>query len=154
MSGGGGTAAGTKGPGSGSWWWTDNGSKCEEAEETRAAPCGRGSGNLEQERFVSSWLEVGFVALIPQGVPAEVRLRRGKQRWKGVPAGMPSHPGNADYCDWLSLATVADALAPWQREQEIAAIIEDVLVKCSLITARGLSWSPTVWDLKAKQAAL
>jgi hypothetical protein len=50
-------------------------------------------------------------------------------------------------------ATVADVLAPWWREQEIAAIVEET---CKLLpyTARGFSWSPTEWDLKAKQAAL
>jgi hypothetical protein len=47
---------------------------------------------------------------------------------------------------------VADALAPWQRERAIAEIVEDAR-KLLPYTARGLSWSPTSWDLKARQAA-
>jgi hypothetical protein len=49
-------------------------------------------------------------------------------------------------------ANVADALGPWRREQEIAAIVEDAR-RALPYTAQGLSWSPTEWDLKARQAA-
>ena len=130
----------------GLWWWTDNGSNVRKPKNASGTVRQRKRNSKRAVRFLMAGSRFG---VDPPGCSCRGPARRGKQGG-GVPAGMPSHPGNADIA--TGSATVADALAPWQREQEIAAIIEDVRQMLPF-TARGLSWSPTVWDLKAKQAA-
>jgi excisionase family DNA binding protein len=102
----------------------------------------------QREHFVSSWLEVAL-AIIPWGVPADVRL--------DVVSKVEDFLQECQLTKESQIRRVladivADALAPWQREKAIAAIIEDAR-KLLPFMARGLSWSPTEWDLKAKQAA-
>jgi hypothetical protein len=121
--------------------------KREEAEERdrrRAAE----ETQSQKQRFVSSWLEVGL-ELIPEGVPAEVRLEVMSKLKEFL---RECHLPTEMQMLRMVTATVMDALAPWQREEQIAAIVEDARQSLPY-TARGLSWSPTEWDLRAKQAA-
>ncbi|MFZ0361769.1 MAG: helix-turn-helix domain-containing protein [Terriglobales bacterium] len=116
----------------------------EERERRRAAE----EAQSRQERFVSSWLGVGL-ALIPKGVPAEVQrdvVRKVEEFLQECKVTQEMQILR------LVTATVADALSPWQREQEITTIVEEARQMLPYM-ARGVSGSPTVWDLKAKQAA-
>jgi len=118
--------------------------EAEERERRRAAE----AAQAQRERFVSLWLEVGLGA-IPGDVPADVRLEvvsKLEDFLKECRLTKEAHILR------MVTAIAADALAPWQREKAIAAIIEDAR-KLLPYTARGLSWCPTKWDLKAKQAA-
>ena len=112
----------------------------EEHERHRAAE----EAQSRKERFVSSWLEVGL-ALIPDGAPAKARLD-GASKLKDFL--QECHPTNEMQLLRMVTATVSEALAPWRREQEVAAILEDA--RQLLPYAAREEW----WELKAKQAAL
>lgn len=118
--------------------------EAEERDRRRAAE----EAQSQREQFVSSWLEVGL-ALIPEDVPAEVRLDVVSKLEDFL---QECHLTKEMQILRMVTATVADALAPWRREQEIAAIIEDARQSLPYM-ARGFPWSPTEWDLKARQAA-
>lgn len=118
--------------------------EAEERERRRAAE----EAQVQRQRFISSWLEVAL-ALIPWGVPADVRLDVVTKVEDFLQeCQLPKEP----QIRRMVADIVADALAPWQRDKEIGAIIEDTR-KLLPYTARGLPWSPTGWDLKARQAA-
>ncbi len=117
--------------------------EAEERDRRRAAK----EAQSRKERIVSAWLEVGL-ALIPEGVPAEVRLDVVSKVEELL---QECHLTQETQILRLVTATVADVLAPWQREQDITAIIEEACATLPF-AAQGLSWSPTEWDLKARQA--
>src|ERR1022692_3036471 len=118
--------------------------EAEERERRRAAE----EAQAQRQRFISSWLEVAL-ALIPWGVPADVRLDVvSKVEDFLQECQLTKEP----QIRRMVADIVADALAPWQRDQEIAAIIEDTR-RMLPYAARGSPWSPTVWEVKAKQAA-
>ena len=118
--------------------------QAEERERRRAAE----EAQAQRQRFISSWLEVAL-ALIPWGVPADVRLEVVS---KAEDFLQECQLTKEPQIRRMVADTVANALAPWQREKAIAEIIEDAR-KLLPYTARGLPWSPTTWDLKARQAA-
>ncbi len=104
----------------------------------------------QRQRFVSGWLEVGLKKEIPPGVPPDLRL----QITEHLTAFLQDcRLQQRELILQMVRATVSNVLVPWRREQDIAAIIEEAhkMLPC---TGRGFSWSPTGWDLKAKQAAM
>lgn len=115
----------------------------EERDRRRAAQ----EAQAQQERFVSSWLQVGLRE-IPRDVPPNLRLEVTEQLTAYL---QDCRLQQRDLISQMVKATVADVLAPWQREQEISAIVEDAC-KTLPSSACGFSWSPSEWDLKAKQA--
>jgi len=101
----------------------------------------------QRERFVSSWLEVCLKEL-PAGLPPELRL----EAVNALTAFLQECKlKEAQTIAQIAAATVADVLAPWQREQDTTAIIEEACAALPF-AAQGLSWSPSEWDLKARQA--
>ena len=120
--------------------------KREEAEQ-RSRRQAAEEAESQRERFVSSWLEVCLKEL-PAGVPPDLRLEVVNTLTAFL---QECHLSEAQTIARIAVAKVADVLAPWQREQDIAAVIEEV---CAALpsAAQGLSWSPTEWDLKARQA--
>jgi len=119
--------------------------KREEAEQ-RSRRQAAEEAESQRERFVSSWLEVCLKEL-PAGVPPDLRLEVVNTLTAFL---QECHLSEAQTIARIAVAKVADVLAPWQREQDIAAVIEEV---CAALpsAAQGLSWSPTEWDLRARQ---
>jgi excisionase family DNA binding protein len=117
----------------------------EEAEE-RARRLAADAARAGRQRFISTWLEIGL-KLVPPGVPPELRLE--------VVTRLKDFLQDCQLPELQVLqmvnATVADVLAPWNRDQEIAVIVKEAC-KALPAAAQGLPWSPTEWDLKAKQA--
>ena len=119
----------------------------EEAEQ-RSRRQAAEEAQSQRERFVSSWLEVCLKEL-PAGIPPALRLEVVNTLTEFL---QECHLKEARTIAQVAAATVADVLAPWRREQDIAAVIEDASTALPL-AAQGLSWSPTEWDLRARQAS-
>ena len=119
--------------------------KREEAEQ-RSRRQAAEEAESQRERFVSSWLEVCLKEL-PAGVPPDLRLEVVNTLTAFL---QECHLSEAQTIARIAVAKVADVLAPWQREQDIAAIIEEARAALPF-AAQGLSWSPTEWDLRARQ---
>jgi excisionase family DNA binding protein len=102
----------------------------------------------QRQRFVSSWLGVGLKE-IPPGVPPELRREVMNELTRLLSDCQISE---REIIAQMVSSAVAETLAPWRREQQVEKIIQDA---CSILpcVARGLSWCPTEWDLKALEAA-
>lgn len=117
----------------------------EERDRRRAAQ----EEQTQRERFVSGWLEVGLKE-IPDGVPPEFRLEVTEQLTAFL---QDCRLQQRELISQMVSATVGNVLAPWRREREIAAIVEEA-GKTLPFMARGFfPGSGTEWDLKARQAA-
>lgn len=118
----------------------------EEAEQ-RSRRQAAEEAQSQRERFVSSWLEVCLKEL-PAGVPPDLRLEVVNTLTAFLQECCLKE---AQTIAQVAAAKVAGVLAPWQREEDIAAIIKEA---CETLpfAAQGLSWSPTDWDLRARQA--
>ncbi len=134
-------------------WFLDRERRKAEAEAAREAAEQERQERAEEERRRQEWTDrwlAHALRSMPYDAPEETRLDVQEQVETALDKLQPSQP---DYIvERLVHAAVDRALKPWQRRKEIEAAIEQASDSLPP-QAKGFSWNPSEWDIRARQAA-